>query len=312
MRTGIALSILTVITLSACGDWNGPPPELVFIKVSTERCLPDGFRSYVVNGTGDRVRARVQTATADDRGGTRYSYRWYTIEPQGRKPVGCSVYLRTSFSVVKWERDEEESSRLSSLLDSPDGELLDSFELSTVSPVAACRALCDGPRGGQECVKIAVLPPSVAQGLSSLIDQLGQNEDVTKTELMELFEIDTDPCDRSEAAFTEGLLLNTGTACYAASDLALGDVTIPLEFHMPSKMSGEVVTELSHGRTVLRFDAGPEAPHLLVGQPSDRRSRQIADALRSYAGRIVAADGTTDRLYVATLRGCWKLGLEIE
>lgn len=71
------------------------------------------------------------------------------------------------------------------------------------------------------------------------------DEIIRKTDIMSTFEVEEDPCHRSDTYLTDSLLLNSGSACYVRSLIDDGFLMYDIKVSMPSTLRAELTKDIT-------------------------------------------------------------------
>lgn len=164
-----------------------------------------------------------------------------------------------------------------------------------------CRAECSDPNSRNAvCIRLSETDIPVQSGLDWLAEALiaadAGDGVVAKSDIMARFEVDEDPCDRSDTRIAGGVLSNTGAACLLESRAQSPRGPLLSTVRMADTVTATVAREGAF--TVARFD-----------EEGRRTSVSFSDRLlqRGFGGEIYEIASGPEGVFATTGAGCLAL-----
>jgi hypothetical protein len=141
-----------------------------------------------------------------------------------------------------------------------------------------------------------------SRGAANLSGKLRELRDITlrrpqriaKDSIMRTFDVQTDPCGRSDTVFDGNTVRNTGQACDLSGDIAVGsNMTTGISVHIGEVLEGEITVGGSKLSATFR-DAG-YAPHIGFDDP---------DLERDWGGSVKEVLADENFVAFGTEKGC--------
>lgn len=122
-------------------------------------------------------------------------------------------------------------------------------------------------------------------------------ETIAKAEILELFEEETDPCERSDVSIQEDRVINTGLECYSDVKLDFSGIDV-LKFTIEIPSRVEAIREVGDTNSNFRFESSDKALFLSI-------ENEFLN--KDYGGYIHQISKSESEIIVETDNGCIKI-----
>lgn len=174
------------------------------------------------------------------------------------------------------------------------------IQLAQTTAPLPCETLCDPQKPTPYCTSV-VLGGSTPAAFRQLFE-LSHDQGVAlypKDLVQGLFEVDSDPCTRSDTTITDGVIRNTGGACSLTTRSTFGGLTITASLDVPATLSGNIVRTAT--AETIDFPDAATAMTLSFENESFQSD---------FGGRVTRLIASPDRLIWQTAKRCLALGLQ--
>lgn len=160
-----------------------------------------------------------------------------------------------------------------------------------------CDQECIG--GGPFCLRVQMEP---ANNMASKVGQAQalfrdtSRTQIAKTELMNIFGLPKDDCNRSDTDLSGGSTVNTGDPCWLSAAVAKDQGSFGVTLFLPRRING--TRKVEQGRIVFSFPDSAASAQLSM-------SENAFD--RGFGGTLQRVATTKDSAIISTARGCISL-----